>query len=159
MKKKMKSILSLTLASVALVGSLGISGQAYADNDFRGWPTLRQGSSGGYVRALQSNLWAFGYQSTVGSVDGSFGAGVTSGVKAFQSREGLTSDGVMGSGSWTRMSNYVVTEVTDYSFNLWTPHSSTYWVTYVHPGGNTSTLNYNLLYKSNNSTVNSGRVY
>ncbi|WP_222125854.1 peptidoglycan-binding protein [Paenibacillus sp. Y412MC10] len=159
MKKKMKSILSLALASVALVGSLGISGQAHADNDFRGWPTLRQGSSGGYVRALQSNLWASGYQSTVGSIDGSFGAGVTSAVKAFQSREGLASDGVVGSGSWNAMNKYVTTVVTDYEFYFWGPHSTTYYVSYVHPGGNTSTLNYYLQYKSNSSTVNSGRVY
>ncbi|MPY20061.1 peptidoglycan-binding domain-containing protein [Paenibacillus glucanolyticus] len=159
MKKKMKTILSLTLASVALVGSLGISGQAYADNDFRGWPTLRSGSTGGYVRALQSNLWAYGYQSTVGSVDGSFGSGVTSAVRAFQTKFGLTSDGVVGSGTWNRMSQNVVTEATDYIFYLDTPYSSTYWVNYYHPGANTSTLNYDLMYKGGNSTVNTGRVY
>ncbi|MGC6585135.1 peptidoglycan-binding domain-containing protein [Paenibacillus sp. Dod16] len=159
MKKKLKSIMSLTLASVALVGSLGISGQAHADNDFRGWPTLRQGSTGGYVRALQSNLWASGYQSTVGTIDGSFGSGVTSAVKAFQSREGLTADGVVGSGSWNAMNKYVSTLVTDYEFEFRSPYSSTYYVTYVHSSGSTSTLNYYLKYKSNHSIVNSGRVY
>ncbi|MGG3506574.1 peptidoglycan-binding domain-containing protein [Paenibacillus lautus] len=159
MKKKLKSILALTVASVALVGTLGITGHAYADNDFTGWPTLRQGNSGGYVRALQANLYAYGFQSTVGSIDGSFGSGTTSAVRSYQTKKGLTSDGVVGSGTWNNMNISVTTEVFNYRFYLWSGDSTTYWVQYQHPGGNTSSLQYSLMYKSNNQVINSGNVY
>ncbi|WP_127595850.1 peptidoglycan-binding domain-containing protein [Paenibacillus lautus] len=98
------------------------------------------------------------YQSPVGSVDGSFGSGVTSAVRTFQTKFGMTSDGVVGSGTWNRMSQNVITEATDYIFYLHTPFSSTYWVYYMHLGGSTSFLIYDLMYKSNNTTVSTGRV-
>ncbi|WP_339185469.1 peptidoglycan-binding domain-containing protein [Paenibacillus sp. FSL R5-0701] len=50
------------------------------------WPTIK--------------LWSSGYQSTVGTVDRNFGSGTTSAVKSFQTKEGLTSDGVVGNGTW-----------------------------------------------------------
>lgn len=148
------------MVSTVLMSSLMITGLASAYNDFSGWPNLKQGSSGGYVRALQSNLWAYGYQGTVGSIDGSFGSGVTSAVKSFQTKFGLSSDGSVGPATWNRMSYNVITEATDFIFYLDTPYSSTYWVNYWHPSsGNTSTLTYEVRYKSNNSVVNSGKVY
>ena len=54
---------------------------------------ISQGESDGCVTELQNLLNAHG--ASIG-VDGSFGPGTLAAVKAFQSKEGLTSDGVVG---------------------------------------------------------------
>ena len=65
--------------------------------------TLRQGSTGTPVRALQYYLrliaeyWA-GVPSV--AVDGVFGAATTESVKAWQRQEGLTVDGIVGPATW-----------------------------------------------------------
>lgn len=55
---------------------------------------LRQGSKGGEVKEVQRRLKMWGYYN--GSVDGVFGAGTKSAVVAFQKKNGLTADGVVG---------------------------------------------------------------
>ena len=55
-------------------------------------PVLNFGDSGDKVKALQTRLAALGYYT--GSVDGDFGEGTENAVKAFQSRNGLTPDGI-----------------------------------------------------------------
>jgi Putative peptidoglycan binding domain len=65
------------------------------------WPalivTVSQGSTGSAVRAVQSQLTAHGYSTTV---DGNFGSGTASGVRSFQSAHGLSVDGVVGPMTW-----------------------------------------------------------
>ena len=61
---------------------------------FLAGPTLRQGSSGPGVVALQQALAQLGHGS--GAPDGRFGPGTTRALRAFQSRSGLTPDGVAG---------------------------------------------------------------
>lgn len=59
--------------------------------------TLRQGSNGDGVRALQHALNQLGYgNSGTRSLDGSFGSGTRSAVMAFQRANGLTVDGIVG---------------------------------------------------------------
>lgn len=55
---------------------------------------IREGDSGTLVFDLQERLYELGYYS--GRVDGRFGAGTTSAVKAFQAANGLSSDGIAG---------------------------------------------------------------
>ena len=55
---------------------------------------LRQGSTGGEVKEVQRRLKQWGYYS--GSVDGIFGSGTRKAVIAFQKKNGLTADGVVG---------------------------------------------------------------
>ena len=57
--------------------------------------TLKNGSKGDAVKEVQQLLKDLGYY--IGSVDGDFGSGTEKAVKAFQSRNGLTADGVVGS--------------------------------------------------------------
>lgn len=56
---------------------------------------LKSGASGSSVKQLQQRLKDLGYYS--GSVDGKYGSGTESAVKAFQSASGLKSDGIAGS--------------------------------------------------------------
>ena len=69
--------------------------------DFPG--TLRRGSTGRAVRELQYYLYLMhSYDASIPSVsiDGNFGAGTESAVKAFQRLFGLTADGVVGRATW-----------------------------------------------------------
>ena len=59
--------------------------------------TLRQGDSGEDVRVLQTRLKDLGFYA--GSIDGQMGAGTVSALKAFQTRNGLSADGVAGPGT------------------------------------------------------------
>lgn len=59
---------------------------------------LRQGSKGSEVKEVQRRLKLWGYYN--GSVDGVFGAGTRSAVIAFQKKNGLTADGVVGKATY-----------------------------------------------------------
>ncbi len=59
---------------------------------------LRQGSTGGEVKEVQRRLKMWGYYQ--GSVDGVFGAGTKKAVVAFQKKNGLTADGVVGKSTY-----------------------------------------------------------
>lgn len=65
-----------------------------------GLPTLRFGDSGESVRVLQRLLRSNGYPVTI---DGTFGAITESAVKAFQTRRGLTADGIVGAITWREL--------------------------------------------------------
>lgn len=56
--------------------------------------SLKKGSKGDEVKRLQQKLKDLKYYS--GSVDGSYGDGTVTAVKAFQKRNGLTADGIAG---------------------------------------------------------------
>ncbi|GAA1142412.1 hypothetical protein GCM10009583_10420 [Ornithinicoccus hortensis] len=62
------------------------------------WPTLRQGHRGRNVTTLQALLRSHGYAL---DVDGVFGQGTLSKVRAFQANRGLAVDGVVGPNTWT----------------------------------------------------------
>lgn len=59
---------------------------------------LRKGSKGDGVKEVQRRLKRWGYYS--GSVDGIFGAGTRAAVIAFQKKNGLTADGVVGKATY-----------------------------------------------------------
>ena len=63
--------------------------------------TLRKGASGDEVRELQTMLAARGYD--VGGIDGAFGNATESAVRAFQSAQGLTLDGICGTATWAAL--------------------------------------------------------
>lgn len=60
--------------------------------------TVSNGSTGSAVKALQTQLSSkYGYSVTV---DGIFGSGTESAVRSFQSKNGITSDGIVGPTTW-----------------------------------------------------------
>jgi peptidoglycan hydrolase-like protein with peptidoglycan-binding domain len=69
-------------------------------------PTLKQGSKGDAVRALQNALKARGYDP--GEVDGDFGPATTKAVKEFQGDYDLDVDGIAGPNTWNALNVYVV---------------------------------------------------
>ena len=62
---------------------------------------LRQGARGGEVKEVQRRLKQWGYYD--GAVDGIFGAATTQAVKKFQSKNGLTADGVVGKATYAAL--------------------------------------------------------
>ena len=64
------------------------------------YPTLRRGSKGDLVTQLQRFLAQDGSSL---AVDGIFGPGTQSAVRAFQKRYGLTVDGIVGSQTWGKL--------------------------------------------------------
>ena len=66
-------------------------------------PTLRKGSKGEYVTLLQTKLIQLGYDLSPYGADGSFGNKTLDAVKAFQKDHGLSSDGVVGKGTWSAL--------------------------------------------------------
>lgn len=66
-------------------------------------PTLRKGSSGQAVVELQTRLIQLGYDLKPYGADGKFGAKTLAAVKAFQGKEGLTVDGVVGVKTWNAL--------------------------------------------------------
>ena len=63
--------------------------------------TLKTGSSGELVSALQTRLQALGYYT--GAVDGQYGSATAEAVKKFQKANGLTADGVAGSATLNKL--------------------------------------------------------
>lgn len=65
------------------------------------YPTLDRGDRGTDVKALQYLLRYHSY--SPGSIDGVFGGGTDSAVRAFQSAKGLTVDGIVGEATWGKL--------------------------------------------------------
>lgn len=57
---------------------------------------LKRGDRNDAVRALQNNLISLGYSCGSAGADGDFGSGTEAAVRSFQSKNGLTVDGIAG---------------------------------------------------------------
>jgi len=87
----------LLVTMIALMIALGSVTPAAALAD---WPVVRSGQTGANVTTVQFLLRHRGYTLTV---DGAFGSGTASAVKAFQQANGLTADGVVGAVTWSKL--------------------------------------------------------
>lgn len=67
--------------------------------------TLKKGDKGAQVKALQAMLIGFDYDLGRSGADGDFGAKTDEALRKFQSRNGLTVDGVAGPKTWDKMHN------------------------------------------------------
>ncbi len=92
--------LAITAAATAGITAYAVTNQS-ADTALelvQDAAVLRQGSRGGEVKEVQRRLKQWGYYS--GAVDGIFGAGTKKAVIAFQKKNGLTADGVVGKATY-----------------------------------------------------------
>ena len=64
------------------------------------WPVVQNGSQGHPIRTLQFLLRAHGHNLTV---DGMFGPATEAAVKAFQTSNGMTADGIMSAQTWSTL--------------------------------------------------------
>lgn len=65
--------------------------------------TLRKGSEGDQVKAVQRMLYALGYDLGAAKVDGDFGSKTEAAVRAYQKNKGLTVDGIVGQQTWSKL--------------------------------------------------------
>lgn len=79
-----------------------------SDSQKPGSRTLRHGSHGADVKALQETLSALGFP--LGPADGIFGDRTTEAVRRFQTSRGLTADGIVGPDSWAKLKEAGLTD-------------------------------------------------
>lgn len=72
------------------------------DMDMR---TIGMGDTGSQVAALQAMLIGYGYSVGRAGADGIFGSGTHDAVKSYQSRHGLSADGICGRNTWNALIN------------------------------------------------------
>ena len=102
------SYIYVSVKDLAELTSEGETASGTLSDGSWGGTTLRQGSTGSAVEQLQFWLntlaqYDAGIPST--AVDGVFGSRTAAAVRAFQRREGLTADGVVGRATWTTLYN------------------------------------------------------
>lgn len=97
-KSKIKMVLILTI-----VFSLFISYNVFFRNN-EIFALSKYGSRGDEVRQIQTKLKRWGYYN--GNVDGIYGSGTLAAVKWFQSKNGLTVDGIAGKNTLEAMGIY-----------------------------------------------------
>ena len=73
---------------------------------FQVYPLLKRGSVSNYVCIAQDDLNTLGY--STGGLDGIFGAQTQNAVKAYQTKVGLTVDGIIGCNTWSALQEAVV---------------------------------------------------
>ena len=71
-----------------------------------GFPLLRRGSLSNYVLIAQDDLNTLGYRT--GGLDGIFGSATQTAVRNYQSRVGLSVDGIIGCNTWRSLQENVV---------------------------------------------------
>lgn len=108
MKKSTKKRIALAAIACALTAAastavgVGLTAKADVEGTQREYvlqaAVLKNGSKGSEVREVQRRLKLWGYYN--GSVDGVFGAGTRSAVIAFQKKNGLKADGVVGKATY-----------------------------------------------------------
>ena len=87
--------LPTTTPKTAATAAPGAQSWQTSTQDYNaGYPVLRVGSTGSDVSDLQARLTELGYYT--GTIDGKYSTGTQSAVMEFQSRNGLTADGIAG---------------------------------------------------------------
>ena len=108
MKKSIKKGICIAAAALAVGVPTSIianvkaqerfASQTAIETSFAPVAVLKSGSRGSEVKEVQRRLKLWGYYN--GSVDGVFGAGTKKAVVAFQKKNGLTADGVVGKATY-----------------------------------------------------------
>ena len=95
------SLPTTTPKTAATVAPGAQSWQTSTQDYNAGYPVLRVGSTGSDVSDLQARLTELGYYT--GTIDGKYSTGTQSAVTEFQSRNGLTADGIAGRATQSKL--------------------------------------------------------
>ena len=109
---KMRKALITGISAVAIAALAGVgagtatylggqAAQVEAVDVVTSAAVLRQGSKGGEVKEVQRRLKNWGYYK--GAVDGIYGPATVEAVKAFQRKNGLTADGIVGKSTYAAL--------------------------------------------------------
>ncbi len=101
-KLMLNPIFVLNVGEGACAGVCSYLGVPYVERNVSNYSTVRLGSRGNFVVALQYLLNMYGYNL---STDGIFGAGTQRAVIQFQTNNNLTADGIVGPATWQRLLN------------------------------------------------------
>jgi|AGTN01.2.fsa_nt_gi spore cortex-lytic enzyme len=93
-KKKIKIAVAAVVLVAIVMTALLFYTDVFQQGDAAEAASIKQGSTGATVKTIQTKLKNWGYYTS--SVDGIFGAKTTAAVKAFQKKNGLVADGVVG---------------------------------------------------------------
>lgn len=85
-------------------------------------PTLKKGSKGSDVKALQKQLQSLGYDLGPCGVDGDFGSATDAAVRAFQLDAGLSTDGIVGTKTWAALDRAAAQADSPHETALYTVH-------------------------------------
>lgn len=64
---------------------------------------LKRGSKGNQVKAVQRMLYSMGYDLGASKVDGDFGSKTDVAIRAYQKKNGLVADGIVGAKTWAKL--------------------------------------------------------
>lgn len=92
-----------TICSIIKSNNLTIYDKLAGASIHNSYPTLKNGSSGVYVKELQTILYRFGYFTSLKEIDGKFGPKTFAAVTAFQSDRKLSVDGIVGPKTWNEL--------------------------------------------------------
>jgi N-acetylmuramoyl-L-alanine amidase len=92
-KKAVSIIITVIFVAATAFSAFTLFGSS-SDTEAEAATVYKQGSTGTVVKTIQTKLKSWGYYT--GTVDGIFGSKTTAAVKYFQSKNGLTADGIVG---------------------------------------------------------------
>lgn len=120
MKKSIKiGVIALSVLTVGVAAALfGIGNKAVAPMEEKAASVavLKSGANGEEVREVQRRLKEWGYYQ--GSIDGVFGEATRRAVVAFQEKNGLTADGVVGLATYKALGMNASYNVLDKEYDL-----------------------------------------
>ncbi|MGW3496604.1 peptidoglycan-binding domain-containing protein [Streptomyces sp. NPDC001020] len=110
------SVLAVGATAVTVGPAAAAPERTAATSSVTGWycgydnrttpPTISYGAKGDTVREAQCLLISLGYSVGPYGIDGDFGSGTRSAVRAFQSDYHLGVDGIVGKNTWYGLRNY-----------------------------------------------------
>lgn len=87
-------------------------------NNWVGWNFTKTGN---YVYIVQQMLYTSNLGSTVGNIDGIYGANTQNAIMQYQQRFGLTADGTVGTQTWNEFKAFVyhISNMDSYSYTTY----------------------------------------
>ena len=103
MKKRRLLLLALTAILVFAFATTALAVQTWEQSTWYSFGIVKQGDTGGRVRAIQNITKYYLGKGSSYVVDGQFGSATKNYVKEYQQNKNLTVDGIVGHNTWESM--------------------------------------------------------